>query len=325
MESETRNQRTYREQTGRKRRRRRKRQPSCTIASVFLAGAVFLGLGFACWQGARFLWSGLEGMLDGLTQQIPVLSIISREPAETEIPDRAAPVLSGIHDFTIYQGDTIAYMQDVSAEDDRDETPTITVDSSGVDLSRPGSYRAIYTATDASGNASREEALVTVLEKLEGYADLDTIFQAADAKLAEIIRENATQEQQIHDVYAWARTHLYYGGHSDRADWRQTAYGMLTEGRGDCYGYWAVTKLLFERLGIQNQDVRKVKNTPDDSDHFWSLVSLDGGSTWYHFDATPRYGDGDDFCLVTDAFLDAYSDSHKGSHNRDKSLYPETP
>ena len=100
---------------------------------------------------------------------------------------------------------------------------------------------------------------------------------------------------------------------------------MLTEGKGDCYGFWAVTKLLFERLEIPNIDVRKVKNSADDTDHFWSLVSLDDGDTWYHFDSTPRAGEGDDFCLATDAFIDAYSDSHEGSHNRDKSLYPETP
>ena len=52
---------------------------------------------------------------------------------------------------------------------------------------------------------------------------------------------------------------------------------------------------------------------------------MDGGSTYYHLDTTPRLGEGDDFCLVTDAFLDAYSDTHSGSHNRDKALYPKTP
>lgn len=169
------------------------------------------------------------------------------------------------------------------------------------------------------------EPAETAMEKQEGFVDLDTIYAAADAKLDEIIRDNATVKQQVHDVYAWARTYLSYGGHSDRTDWIQTAYVMLTEGKGDCYGYWAVTKLLFERLEIPNIDVRKVKNSADDSDHFWSLVSFDGGDTWYHFDSTPRVGEGDDFCLVTDSFIDAYSASHKGSHNRDKSLYPETP
>ena len=153
----------------------------------------------------------------------------------------------------------------------------------------------------------------------------DPVDAAADELLKRLIWDGATAEEQVREIYRWTRSLLSYGGHSDRTDWRQTAYTMLTDGKGDCFGYYAVTKLLFERLGIPNIDVQKVRNYEDDSDHFWSLVSVDGGETYYHFDATPRYGDGDDFCLVTDAFLDAYSESHKGSHNRDKSLYPETP
>lgn len=155
--------------------------------------------------------------------------------------------------------------------------------------------------------------------------ETDPIDAAADALLDTLLWEGATAEEQVCAIYQWARSSLSYGGHSDRGDWRQAAYTMLTEYRGDCYGYFAVTKLLFDRLGIPNIDVRKVKNDPDDSDHFWSMVSVDGGKTWYHFDATPRVGEGDDFCLVTDEFLDAYSENNKGSHNRDKSLYPETP
>ena len=148
---------------------------------------------------------------------------------------------------------------------------------------------------------------------------------AADEKLDEILPEGGSEEDWVRAIYNWARSELHYGNHSDRTDWRQTAYTMLTEGRGDCFGYFAVTKLMFEQLGIPNIDVRKVKNSPKDSDHFWSLVSVDGGETYYHFDATPRMGSGDDFCLVTDAFLDEYSSNHKNSHNRDKSLYPATP
>ena len=293
--------------------------------AYLVVAALLLVVGTLCWKGVQLLWNGIENALDFLTPENPVISITGTEPAATESRDREAPVLSGIHDFTIYQGDTISYMGGITATDDTDANPSITVDNSAVDLSRPGEYTVIYTATDASGNTSQEKATVTVMEKQEGFVDLDTIYAAADAKLEEIIRDNATMKQQVHDIYAWARLNLSYGGHSDRTDWRQTAYVMLTEGKGDCYGFWAVTKLLFERLEIPNIDVQKVKNSADDTDHFWSLLSLDGGDTWYHFDSTPRYGDGDDFCLVTDAFIDAYSDSHEGSHNRDKSLYPETP
>lgn len=239
--------------------------------------------------------------------------------------DQTAPVIAGTRDLTVYAGNTISYLSGVTATDDCDPAPKITVDSSCVDLSTPGEYEVVYTAKDASGNISRVTVLVTVIEQPEYFVDLDTIYAAADAKLEEIIRENATVRQQVHDIYAWARLNLRYGGHSDRTDWQQTAYTMLTVGQGDCFGYYAVTKLLFERLGIPNIDVQKVRNFQGDSDHFWSLVSLDGGESWYHFDSTPRAGDGDDFCLVTDAFIDAYSDAHNGSHNRDKSLYPATP
>ena len=112
---------------------------------------------------------------------------------------------------------------------------------------------------------------------------------------------------------------------SDKTDWLQGAYVMMDSGEGDCFNYYAVTKLLLERCGIPNIDVRKVRNHENDSDHYWSLVSVDGGKTYYHLDTTPRVGSGDDFCLVTDAVLDAYSDTHDKCHNRDKSLYPATP
>lgn len=298
------------------------------MANVFsyLAVVILLVGGTAAlWKGLGFLWNGFEAAFDRMIPEKPVISFVSVETSESTAADHEPPSLMGIHDFIIYQGDTISYMKGISASDDTDPAPVITVDNRDVDLSSPGAYRITYTATDAAGNMVHQDAAVTVMEKQEGFVDLDTIYAAADAKLKEIIRDNATGSEQVHDVYAWARLNLSYGGHSDRTDWRQTAYLMLTEGRGDCYGFWAVTKLLFERLEIPNIDVQKVRNFADDTDHFWSLISLDGGNTWYHFDATPRHGEGDDFCLVTDAFIDNYSDSHEGSHNRDKSLYPETP
>lgn len=306
----------------RRKRRRRKREPVYVDLIVFLIiSALLMGAGVLFWKSIQFVWNGVEDVFSAITREDSVVFA----PAECSAPNCEAPVLAGVHDFTVYQGSTIVYLDGITASDETDLAPTVTVDSSAVDLNRPGEYQVTYTAQDAGGNAAQEKANVTVLEWREGYADLDTIYAAADAKLTAILRENATPTQQVQDIYAWARINLGYSGHTDRSDRYQAAYGMLTEGRGDCFDYFAVTKLLFERLGIQNIDVRKVKNSADDSDHFWSMVSLDGGESWYHFDATPRYGSGDDFCLVTDAFLDAYSESHKGSHNRDRSLYPATP
>lgn len=326
-----------------KKRRRVSRQFWINMATTLTVILVLLLICAFCWKGLLALWNGVSDVLGGFsagstdapstgsnipgesTGGDPTDSTPPSDPVESTLGDREAPVLSGVHDFLIYQGDTISYMRGITAVDETDPNPIIHVDNSAVDLSKPGEYTVIYTATDAAGNVTEQTATVVILEKEEGFEDLETIYAAVDAKLAEIIRENATPKQQVNDIYVWARSKLSYGGHSDRTDWRQSAYVMLTEGRGDCYGYFAITKLMFERLGIDNIDVQKVRNYPDDSDHFWSLVSLDGGETWYHFDATPRKGSGDDFCLVTDAFLDAYSDDHSGSHNRDKSLYPATP
>ena len=247
------------------------------------------------------------------------------DPTDAAPADTTAPVISGVKDIQVYLGDAVSYRSGISAADDTDPTPSLNIDSSSVDLSAIGTYQVTYTATDASGNTATETATITVMEKQEGYADLDTIYAMADDVIAQIITPDMTTRQQVKAIYNWARTSFGYSGHSAKDDWRQGAYVMMSTKQGDCFNYYAVCKLLFERLEIPNIDVRKVKNYDGDSDHFWSLVSIDGGENYYHFDSTPRVGDGDNFCLVTDAFLDAYSAKHKNCHNRDKSLYPATP
>lgn len=239
--------------------------------------------------------------------------------------DTTPPVITGVRDITIYEGSPILYREGVEVSDDEEVAPVLTIDSSRVDPATPGTYEVIYTATDFAGNETSVSASVTVLDWLGGFTDMDTIYAAADARLASLLTDGMTQREQVEAIYNWARSSLGYSSAFTANDRFQAAYRMLTEYSGDCYGYFAVTKLLLDRLGIANIDVVKVRNAPDDSDHYWSLVSIDGGKSYYHFDATPRYGEGDDFCLVTDAFLDAYSDAHKGCHNRDKSLYPATP
>lgn len=243
----------------------------------------------------------------------------------TVILDTTAPTIQGVKSMVVYLGDAASYRAGITVTDDYDEAPKLTVDSSNVSLDKVGTYPVSYTATDASGNTSTLETTIRVMEKQASAVPIETINAAVDKVLDSIIKDGMTKKQQVTAIYNWARSKCSYYGHSDKSDYMQGAYVMLTQRKGDCFNYYAVTKLMFDRLGIDNIDVRKVKNHNGDSDHYWSLVSLDNGETWYHFDATPRVGSGDDFCLVTDAFLDAYSDAHDKCHNRDKSLYPTTP
>lgn len=265
------------------------------------------------------------------TQQVTLLLTDTSENVTeltaklTVVLDTQAPVITGVKAITIYLGDAVSYRSGVSVSDDMDPNPTLAVDSSAVNLDAVGKYPVIYSAVDASGNEVQIETTIDVREKKANYAALETIYSEADKLISQIITDNMTKEEQVKTIYNWARTSCSYANHSDKSDYLQGAYVMLTQRSGDCFNYYAVTKLLLDRLGIDNIDVRKVKNFDTDSDHFWSLVSLDGGQTWYHFDSTPRVGPGDDFCLVTDAFLDAYSEANNNCHNRDKSLYPATP
>ena len=243
----------------------------------------------------------------------------------TVTDDCVAPTIQGVHNISLYLGSAASYRSGVIVTDDKDPSPTLEVDSSQVDLSNVGTYPLVYTARDMTGNETRKEVTVTVAKKPETYVDPETVNAKADELLKKIVTEDMAAEAKVKAIYSYVRSHYTYSGHSDKTDWVQGAYVMMESGQGDCFNYYAVTKLLLDRCGIPNIDVRKVRNYPEDSDHYWSLVSIDGGATYYHLDTTPRVGDGDDFCLVTDAFLDAYSDANKGCHNRDKSLYPATP
>lgn len=242
----------------------------------------------------------------------------------TLLVDREAPVITGVADKIVYQGDSVSYMSGVSVTDNEDTAPNLSVDSSAVNLAVPGVYPVIYTATDFAGNTATASATVTVLEKKENYVSYDVIYQEVDAILDEIISDDMTTSNQVWAIYTWIRTNCGYINHSDKSDWMQAAHVMMTQRQGDCFNYYALCKLMLDRLEIPNIDVVKVKNYEGDSNHYWSLVSIDGGKTYYHVDTTPRV-DYVSLCLVTDAYMDEYSATHNNCFNRDKSLYPATP
>lgn len=238
--------------------------------------------------------------------------------------DSQPPEILGVKDIALYEGDTVSYRAGVSVVDDRDENPSLEIDTQGVDLSTPGVYTATYTAMDESGNETVAEITVTVLTRKDGYATLEEIDAVVEQVLDKIIEDGMSTRQQLRAIYDYVRGHSGYVNHSDKEDWRQAGYKLLVQHSGDCFNYFSAGKLLMEKLGIPNIDVVKVKNTPADSSHYWSLVSIDGGETYYHFDMTPRNYP-IEFFLVTDSVLDEFSEEHKGAFNRDKSLYPATP
>ena len=255
------------------------------------------------------------------------------EPAEETTPaaaaDTTAPVITGVQDLSVAAGGTISYKQGVTVTDDTDPAPSLEVDASAVDLSVPGTYTVTYTATDASGNSATATAAVTVTEAAStgttaSEEDIARMKYLAGLYLDQIKQDIGKPEDEITQydlakgIWAWSNWEIDYSGTSDKSDWVMGALQAFDTHKGDCFTYFCAAKALLEQAGIQNIDV--VKSDTSHSSHYWSLVNL--GDGWYHYDTTPRDGDGDYFFLVTDEQLDAYSEAHENSHIFDHDAYP---
>ena len=253
---------------------------------------------------------------------------VSVETTLTIVVDNEAPSILGVQPISLYAGSSVAYRSGILVTDDQDAAPVLTVDSSNVDLSQPGIYEVTYIATDAAGNQASITTSVTVKEQTDSYVDEETIYAAADALLEKIITADMTDREKVQAIYRWTRYSCSYISISDKTDWLQAAYQMLTLRYGDCFDYYAVSRLLFDRLGLPNLTVRRSEDSVRTTDHYWNMVSVDGGETYYHFDSTPRPSTSSgsrNFCLVTDAYLASYDQFCPGYYTRDLSLYPATP
>lgn len=239
----------------------------------------------------------------------------------TVINDTQAPQITGVKDLFTYAGNALTYKTGITVTDDQDENPKLEIDNSGVDLTTPGEYSASYIATDHAGNTTTVTVKVTVWEKGEDFVEPEVIYERIDSLMEKFIRPDMTDREKAEAVYCWTRLHFQYGKSSDKQDYLQIAYEFLQTHTGDCVSFFSLQKLMFERLGIPTIDVAKVKNYEGDSNHYWLLVSIDQGQTYYHFDNVWSR----QLCLVTDKALNAFSKAVENCFNRDESLYPPTP
>ena len=236
----------------------------------------------------------------------------------TVVSDTEPPVIEGAKDIIVEVGDTVSYRKDIVVTDNEDSNPTLTIDSSLVDLDTPGEYVATYTATDKSGNASIV-AIQVIVEEKGPKKDRDEVYALAQKVLDDIIDDSMTDMEKAFAICLWTNRNIMYTSTADKTHWTIGAYEAFTKRAGDCYSYYAAAKAMFDVVGIENVDI--VKSDTSHSSHFWSIINL--GDGWYHVDCTPRKGSGDLFFMVTDAELEAYSVNHKNSHIFDGSLYPE--
>ena len=262
----------------------------------------------------------------GSTSAVVILTDEGGNTAEVEadievIIDKEAPVIDGVAPLTGFIGEPISYKSTITVTDNCVRDMDVTVDNSKVDTKTAGTYDVFYTAVDRAGNKAEASTVITIKEKPQNYVTPEEVLEEADEVLKEITKKGMTKKEKAKAIYEWARMNIGYVNKSEKDSWTNGAHQGFTEKSGDCFVFFATAKALLTQAGVPNLDV--VKSDTSHSSHYWSLI--DCGDGWYHFDATPRMGGGDDFFMKTDAQILKYSKNHRNSHIFDQSLYPATP
>lgn len=239
--------------------------------------------------------------------------------------DITAPIIVGAKNITVYKGEAVAYRKGVTVKDDGgDDKVTLTVDSSRVDTSTPGTYSATYTAIDPVGNRTSVTIFVFVLG-----ISIDTMNAELDKIISAIITPGMSKEDMCRKVYDYVKSHIAYSGTSEKSEWRYEAYRVLfgtgsDAGAGDCFSFFAAAKAFLERLGIENLDIERTPGLVDET-HYWSLVNIGEGeeARWYHFDATRLRAEyNHSGCLLTERQIVAYGYIREHFYAYDKTGYP---
>ncbi|MCL2299218.1 MAG: hypothetical protein FWC27_03615 [Firmicutes bacterium] len=196
---------------------------------------------------------------------------------ETEPPDTEPPEILGVRDLAVSRYGAPAYRQGVSVTDNEGEA-ALEVDSAGVNTDAPGEYVVVYIARDSAGNEARAEAKVTVAAVSE-----EEVAKLADPILESLLLPGASDTENALAIHTWVKEHITYVNAGEKKSVIEGAYNGLMLRQGDCYTYYALSKYLLERAGIESIDMRRVPEAK--TRHYWLAVDL--GEGWHHFDACP--------------------------------------
>lgn len=243
----------------------------------------------------------------------------------SHVIDSTAPTVVGDAQIRAVRGESISYKKHISVQDDHDPYPQIEVDNSEVNLEAEGTYPVHYTVTDFCGNSRTFDAQVVVTAPGAESVSDETLNEFLDTILGQITTDDMDDIHKVWAVYEYVRS-IPYSKTDYSFDYRYEGYKILRDQKGDCFGSYSASRLLLERLGYQTLSVESDKVTANK--HFWNMVSIDGGKTFYHFDATHWHEWGTVkpvMCMICDDTLKKISDDHKGTHTHAQAAYPYTP
>ena len=237
--------------------------------------------------------------------------------------DTTAPVIYGIRDLSVKQGEKPELATGVYASDDVSKNISVRIDASKLDITVPGIYEISYIAKDDAGNTATAVSKVTVtkkqtintkkrpakkksaVKKKPAYGKVDQLA----SKLAKKLRRGSDVET-ARAIFKWVHKNIHYVHNGSKLTGKRAAYYGLTSHSGNCRVFAWTAKILLDKAGIRNMIVSRY---PVTTRHYWNLVYMNGG--WYHCDATPFRGHTGLYFKLTDAQLDKW-------HKFKKSKYP---
>lgn len=243
-----------------------------------------------------------------------------RRKNNSKYGDVTAPVIKGAENITVHEGEAISYKKGIKVEDDYDLDPDLDIDTSRVNLMKLGDYPVIYTATDNSGNQSSVTITVSVVSR--EIITASDAYEKADEILYWIVNDEMSDTEKLYAVYSWVNSIPFVDySFGEPTDVYPNFYYYVESRMGNCRCSAAAMKVLLERLGYQ---VMIIGNSEEAMyPHYWNMVSIDNGNTWYHCDAM-RWGT--ELFMVTDDWLLENSQTiGYASHLWDMDEFPQTP
>ncbi len=191
-------------------------------------------------------------------------NITRKEATLKIIKDNIAPTISGLSAMTVDRNSNPNFLKGVSSKDDRDGVCEVTVNTNKVDLSKAGTYYAVYTAKDKVGNVRTAKRKIVVNHNED---DTHALVRSVASKLG------SDPEELSKYVRNTIKYNHNWGG--DDPVW----YGLKTK-KGNCYVHALVLQAIFKEKGISSKLIWVT-----DKSHYWLLVKVGGG--WKHIDPTP--------------------------------------
>lgn len=224
---------------------------------------------------------------------------------------------------------TIMWRAQVNVEDNSGMVD-VSLDTTGVNLEKPGTYTACFVARDSVGNETKQEVKIVLHDNSVTKEMMEQLCKDITGK---IITEDMTTQEVLYAIAKYVSGNIKYTSEGVHDDVRREAYlSLSSRKKGDCFSFMAASYELLSYLGYELQIVRRSPEyVAESGNHFWLLVNCGTAEEplWYHHDSSPHSKPyNQETHMMTDAQLKAYTNNRNSNssikhyYSFDTSLHP---